>query len=154
MPGARSRPAVASTDPAGDPLGAALLEVGDRWTLLVVDALLEGPRRFNEIQSDVDGIATNVLAKRLLQLEHRALVVASAYSTHPPRFTYELTSAGHDLAGALRLLRQWGARRQGAATGSTGSEHAACGTPLEPRWWCSTCDRAVDDVEAGAIRFL
>jgi DNA-binding HxlR family transcriptional regulator len=140
---------------AEDGLAAALEEVGDRWTLRVVDVLLDGPRRFNEVQSEVPGIATNVLAKRLLDLEQQGLVVASAYSARPPRFVYELTRGGHDLAAAVGMLRRWGARRHGGA-GPTGHgpDHALCGTELEQRWWCPACDRAVEDDEMGPVRIV
>lgn len=138
---------------APDALASALADVGDRWTLLVVDALLSGPRRFNDLQSDVDGIASNVLAKRLAHLEARALVVASAYSVRPPRFVYELTGAGHELAGALRLLRGWGAAHHGGTAGGA-PEHADCGATLELRWWCPTCDRAVEEGEPPALRYV
>jgi DNA-binding HxlR family transcriptional regulator len=123
------------------PLAAALAVVGDRWTLLVVEALLEGPRRFGDLQAAVPGIAPNVLAQRLRALEAQALVVAQPYSERPPRFVYELTDSARELAGALRLLADWGARRGGGE----GVRHELCGTPLEARWWCPTCDVAVED---------
>ena len=46
------------------PLADALARVGDRWTLLVVAALLDGPKRFNELQEELEGIAPNVLSSR------------------------------------------------------------------------------------------
>jgi len=133
-------------------LAAALERVGDRWSLLVVDALLGGPRRYGELQAEVEGIATNVLAQRLKQLERAGVVVSRPYSTRPPRFAYELTAAGHELAGALRLLSQWGADRAGAEAG-VGPAHGACGTSLEARWYCPTCDRVVEP-DADEVRFL
>src|SRR5262245_14073869 len=75
-------------------LADALATVGDRWTLLLVAALLDGPRRFGELQEEVAGIAPNVLTQRLRQLERNALVVARPYSERPPRFVYELSAAG------------------------------------------------------------
>src|SRR6187455_3345446 len=92
------------------PLADALSRVGDRWTLLVVAALLDGPKRFNELQDELDGIAPNVLSSRLKALTEQALVVAQPYSERPPRFAYELSEAGRELGGALRLLADWGAR--------------------------------------------
>jgi DNA-binding HxlR family transcriptional regulator len=127
------------------PLARALERVGDRWTLLVVDALLDGPRRFNELQQAVEGIAPNTLSQRLRHLERETLVIARPYSERPRRFAYELTSAGRELAGALRLLADWGGRGAPDAEPLT---HAVCGTPLEARWWCPTCDEAVDETEA------
>ncbi|MGH9264916.1 MAG: winged helix-turn-helix transcriptional regulator, partial [Acidimicrobiales bacterium] len=91
------------------PLEEAVARVGDRWALLIVSALLDGPRRFNDLQGDVAGIAPNVLSQRLRTLEQHGVVVAAPYSERPPRFVYQLTAAGAELAGALRLLAQWGA---------------------------------------------
>jgi DNA-binding HxlR family transcriptional regulator len=123
------------------PLADALARVGDRWTLLLVAALLDGEKRFNELQDELDGIAPNVLSARLKLLAEQALVVARAYSERPPRFVYELTESGRELAGALRLLAGWGAR-SGAGEPL---RHATCGTALEARWWCPGCETIVDD---------
>src|SRR4051794_18154492 len=112
-------------------LADALAAVGDRWTLLVVAALLEGPRRFGELQDGVTGIAPNVLTQRLRQLERNALLVARPSSERPPRFVYELSASGRELAGVLRLLAGWGARN---SEESTAPRHGVCGTPMEARW--------------------
>ena len=125
-----------------DPLDAALARVGDRWTLLVVAALLEGPKRFNELQEALPGIAPNILSSRIKGLAEERLIVSTPYSERPPRFVYELTEAGRELAGALRLLADWGAR-MGAQTEPL--RHSECGTALEARWWCLTCEQVVDD---------
>ena len=127
------------------PLAAALDSVGDRWTLLLVEALLDGPRRFGDLQSTFLGIAPNVLTQRLRRLESEGIVVAQPYSERPQRFVYELTASGHELAGSLRLLADWGARHREAAEPP---RHEACGTPVEVRWWCPTCERPVDDESA------
>ena len=100
--------------PPPSPLADALERVGDRWTLLLVAALLDGEKRFNELQEELDGIAPNVLSARLKQLGEQAIVVSRPYSERPPRFVYELTESGRELAGALRLLADWGARSSGA----------------------------------------
>jgi DNA-binding HxlR family transcriptional regulator len=134
------------TSAPASPLADALARVGDRWTLLVVAALLEGPKRFNELQEELDGIAPNVLSARLKNLTEQALVVAHAYSERPPRFAYELSEAGRELAGALRLLAGWGARGDGEPY-----RHTSCGGPLEARWWCPACEVVVDDPDAGDV---
>jgi DNA-binding HxlR family transcriptional regulator len=113
------------------PLSEALASVGDRWTLLVVEALLQEPRRFNDLLDGIAGIAPNILTQRLRHLERQRLVVAQPYSEHPPRSLYELTPAGRELAGAMRLLTDWGARHTEA---SEAPRHRACGSPLEARW--------------------
>ena len=137
------------SDPS--PLADALARVGDRWTLLVVGALIEGPRRFGDLQGAVPGIAPNILSQRLRHLEREALVVARPYSERPPRMVYELSAAGRELAGALRLLADWGARHSEAAEPA---RHGACGTPLEVRWYCPTCERTVDEDEADELEYL
>ena len=127
--------------PAATPLADALARVGDRWTLLVVAALLDGPLRFNELQAQLEGIAPNALSARLKTLAEQALVVTQAYSERPPRFVYELSESGRELAGALRLRADWGARTGGGEP----YRHEACGTALEARWWCPSCEQVVDD---------
>jgi DNA-binding HxlR family transcriptional regulator len=128
-------------------LEAALDRVGDRWSLLVVDALLDGPRRFGELREALPGIAANILTDRLRRLERERILVSAPYSTRPPRMEYTLTGDGRDLASALRLLADWGSRR----TGGEPLRHDRCGTPVEARWYCPTCAVPVTDAEiAGA----
>lgn len=134
-----------SDTPSPTPLSAALDSVGDRWTLLLVEALLDGPRRFGDLQSSLAGIAPNVLSQRLRRLESEGIVVAQPYSERPQRFVYELGASGHELTGSLRLLADWGARHREAADPP---RHESCGTPVEVRWWCPTCERPVDDESA------
>ncbi len=145
-----NQPTDASEQESHSALADALAAVGDRWTLLLIAALLDGPRRFGELQQEVDGIAPNVLTQRLRQLERNALVVAQLYSERPPRFVYELSAPGRELAGALRLLAGWGARN---AEGSSAPRHAVCGTPMEARWWCPTCERPVSDEQGDELHF-
>jgi DNA-binding HxlR family transcriptional regulator len=138
-----------ASDPS--PLAAALERVGDRWSLLLVEALLPGPRRFGELAEAVHGIAPNILSDRLRRLEAERVIRATPYSQRPPRFVYELTDEGAELAGALRLLADWGSR---GVREAEPMRHAACGTPLEARWYCPTCARAVEGAEADEVRYL
>ena len=137
-------PAPASTaTPSG--LESALDRVGDRWSLLVVDVLLDGPRRFGELRESLPAIAPNILTDRLRRLERERILVSTPYSTRPPRMEYALTGDGRDLASALRLLADWGSRR----TGGEPLRHDRCGTPIEARWFCPTCGVPVADAEIG-----
>jgi DNA-binding HxlR family transcriptional regulator len=138
------RPADPGAAAEPTPLADAVSRVGDRWTLLVVDALLSGPRRFGELSADVSGIAPNILTQRLRHLVAEGIVLQRPYSERPPRFEYELTQSGRELAGALRLLSDWGARHAAAGPAEV-ARHALCGTPLEARWYCPTCEQPVDD---------
>ena len=126
-------------------LEAAMAAVGDRWSLVVVDALLDGPRRFSELQQAIPRVAPNVLSARLRRLEDGGIVVGVRYSDRPPRLEYRVTEAGRELAGALRLLSRWGARE--AAGDVEGPHHRTCGTALEARWFCPTCARVTDRVD-------
>jgi DNA-binding HxlR family transcriptional regulator len=136
----KRRPTSTPTSPLAD----ALARVGDRWTLLTVAALLDGPRRFGELAEAIDGISTDVLTSRLRALERLGLVVASPYSERPPRFEYQLAEAGRELADAIRLLSAWGAE---VGPSPAGLIHAACSTALEVRYYCPTCDQVVTDAD-------
>jgi DNA-binding HxlR family transcriptional regulator len=131
--------------PVTSGLDEAMARVGDRWTLLVVDALLVGPRRFSELQGDIPRVAPNVLTARLRRLEREGLVTAVPYSDRPPRLEYRITEAGRELAGALRLLARWGSRESAGAV--PGPHHRSCGTALETRWFCPTCARVTDTAD-------
>jgi DNA-binding HxlR family transcriptional regulator len=91
-----------------------------------------------------------VLSARLRRLEADGLVLAEPYSERPRRFVYELTASGRALAGALRLLADWGARH-----GDQGDppRHAACGTPVEATYWCPTCEQPVEAGEADHVHY-
>jgi DNA-binding HxlR family transcriptional regulator len=130
---------------AGDlaALDGALAALGDRWSLMLVAALLDGPGRFGELQQRVPGIAPNILSARLRSLEQLGVVVAEPYIRRPPRFLYGLTALGQELSGPLRLLADWGARHGGGHS-EAAPRHAGCGTTLEVRRYCPTCDVVVD----------
>jgi DNA-binding HxlR family transcriptional regulator len=158
-------PTVPPADPvasprAGSPLESALDRVGDRWSLLLVEALLDGVRRFGELADLVPGIAPNILTERLRRLAQAGVVVAEPYTSRPPRVQYRLTMDGQELAGVLRLLASWGATHdpigldgRPGPTGAAG-RHDACGTPVEARWYCPTCARVVGDTEIPELRYL
>jgi len=142
---------VPTEPPEATALEEAVAQVGDRWTLLVVNSLLDGPRRFNELLEGMSGLAPNVLSKRLRHLETTGLVVATLYTRRPPRFDYRLTETGSELASALRLLAHWGSS---AHPDVVPLHHGACGTPVEARWYCPTCARLVEADETGDTRFV
>ncbi|MGH9251287.1 MAG: winged helix-turn-helix transcriptional regulator [Acidimicrobiales bacterium] len=125
--------------------------VGDRWTLLVVQALLGGSQRFNDLLEQIPGIAPSILSERLKRLERDALLVSRLYTERPPRAAYQLTAEGMELAGTLRVLTHWGARH---AVPADAPLHPACGTPIEARWYCPTCDHLVEDEPEIEMHFL
>lgn len=135
--------------------------VGDRWTLQIVAGLLDGPKRFGELADALTdaqtGIAPNVLTSRLRQLERDRLVVAMPYSQRPMRLSYALTDSGRELADAIALLSAWGAHQTGD-TGDTGDMnspiHEPCGTALETRLYCPTCERAADEPHGDLVAWM
>ena len=129
-------------NPSAAALDAAARRIGDRWTLRVVGALLDGDRTFGELAEHVDGIAPTVLTSRLRALQRMALVTATPYERRPLRMRYSLTAPGRQLAGALSSLAEWGAGREGHGPARV---HDACGTAVEDRPWCPTCERLVPD---------
>lgn len=156
-PPAPSASSTSSATPTVAPtaLADALGRVGDRWSLLVVAALLAGPRRFGDLLDGLDGLAPNILSRRLAHLEAEGLVVGEPYSRRPVRHAYRLTAAGADLAGVLRLLADWEAHRGGPPGAESGApHHRSCGSALDARWWCPTCDERVDDPDADGLRWV
>ena len=144
-------PSQAMTDRRPLPLEAALDRVGDRWSLLVVEVMLDGPRRFGELADMLSGIAPNILTDRLRRFERAGIVRSTPYQERPTRLAYALTADGRDLASALRLLADWGTRGRADAEPL---RHVTCGTALEARWYCPTCATPVDATEAPGDRLL
>jgi DNA-binding HxlR family transcriptional regulator len=88
--------------------------IGDKWTVLVVGALEQGPLRYNEIQRAIDGISQRMLTLTLKELERDGLVNRTMYPTIPPRVDYELTKLGRDLMVPLRSLYDWAVKHRPA----------------------------------------
>lgn len=109
-------------EPTPVALEAAVARVGDRWSLLVVDALLAGPQRFGDLAERVGRVAPNVLSRRLRDLEAAGVIVAEPYSTRPLRHEYRLTPLGRELAPALAALAAWGARLAEAGSEAPGPD--------------------------------
>lgn len=91
------------------PSRRVLDRIGDRWTVLIVGALADGPLRFSEITKRVDGISQKMLTQTLRGLEQDGLVTRTVTAAVPVRVDYELTSAGHSLRTPLKALEDWAA---------------------------------------------
>ncbi len=88
------------------PSRVALDRIGDRWTVLIIGLLENGPRRFSGIR-DAMGISPKVLTQTLRTLERDGLVARSAYAEIPPRVEYSLTPLGLTLCEPLAAIRDW-----------------------------------------------
>ncbi len=130
-----------------DGLDVAARLVGDRWSLRLVGALLDGDRTFCELAGQVNGIAPTILTARLRTLQRVGLLTAAPYETRPVRMRYSLTAPGQRLAAAIATLAEWGGAREGA---SGAPVHRRCGTPVVTRPWCPTCDEPIDPSEDAA----
>jgi DNA-binding HxlR family transcriptional regulator len=93
------------------PVARALDIIGERWTILLLrDLFLQGPRRFQDFQESLAGVAPNTLSARLKTMEEHGLIARRVYSDHPPRLEYHLTEKGKSLGPVLKALREWGQR--------------------------------------------
>ena len=84
------------------------------WTVLILrDLLLHGPRRFQDFQDSLKGMAPNTLSDRLKTLETHGIVERQFYEQHPPRAEYVLTEKGRELGAIVRAMRDWGEKYDG-----------------------------------------
>ena len=96
------------------PVARTLDVIGERWTILILrDLLLEGPRKFHQLQRSLTGVSPNTLSARLKRLEEYEVIAHRFYEQHPPRAEYLLTDKGRALGPALAALRDWGLQHAG-----------------------------------------
>ena len=96
------------------PVARTLDLIGERWTVLLLrDLLLHGPRRFQDFQTSLPGVAPNILSARLKAMEDNGLVRRSLYSDRPPRLEYVLTDKGKSLGPIVKAMREWGNKHLG-----------------------------------------
>ncbi|MBU3061020.1 helix-turn-helix transcriptional regulator [Nocardia sp. NEAU-G5] len=88
-------------------LREVLDRVGDKWSMLVLDLLAGGPKRYSELQRAIDGISQRMLTLTLRSLERDGLVRRTVTPTSPPRVDYALTSVGATLSDRVRTLIEW-----------------------------------------------
>ncbi|MEY4983503.1 MAG: hypothetical protein RIR62_1769 [Pseudomonadota bacterium] len=94
-------------------INAVLSRVGDRWSVLVIFALRDGRRRFNELKRELD-ISQRMLSLTLRDLERDGLVSRHYHPTIPPKVEYELTALGQSLRGPVGILADWALTNQTA----------------------------------------
>lgn len=88
-------------------VGQVLARVGDRWTVIVVSELGEGPVRFGELQRRIAGVSQRMLTLTLRHLERDGLVSRTVTPTIPPRVDYELTALGRSMLEPVQALGRW-----------------------------------------------
>ena len=91
------------------PVARALDVIGEKWSLLILrDLFRNGPRRFQQLEAGLPGVAPNTLSARLKSLEAQGVVATRLYEEHPPRYEYYLTDKGKALGPVLKALYKWG----------------------------------------------
>jgi DNA-binding HxlR family transcriptional regulator len=88
--------------------------VGDKWSVLVITMLGDGPRRFNELKRMVDGVSQRMLTLTVRGLERDGLITRTVTPSTPPRVDYELTELGRSLLGTVSALSGWALDNRGA----------------------------------------
>ena len=138
--------------PALDCSVAKALEViGERWSLLIVRAVMHGNRRFGEMQESL-GIARNVLSARLQRLIDEEILERRAYQESPPRYEYFLTEKGLDLWPALIALLHWGERYSPDPGGPRRLiVHKGCGGAVGERGTCESCGKVLTARDAKQV---
>jgi DNA-binding HxlR family transcriptional regulator len=86
--------------------------IGDKWTVMAVGALSEGPMRFNAMMRCIPGVSHRMLTLTLRGLERDGMVTRTAYATIPPKVEYELTELGRSLIDPLRMMADWAMRNR------------------------------------------
>ncbi len=85
----------------------AIQLLGKRWTGLILDSLMSGPRRFCELTAAVEGLSDRVLSDRLRELEIEGVIERVVYPQIPVRVEYRLTDKGHDLKPVVEAIHYW-----------------------------------------------
>jgi DNA-binding HxlR family transcriptional regulator len=91
----------------GCPTRMLIDRIGDKWTVLIVGALKDGPKRFTRLRHDIAGISPKVLTQILRALERDGIVAREIFPEVPPRVEYSLTDLGRALLEPLGALRAW-----------------------------------------------
>jgi DNA-binding HxlR family transcriptional regulator len=97
-------------------IGEVLARIGDKWTVLIVNLLGAGPKRFSAIRREVGGISQRMLTLTLRALERDGLVTRTVHPTVPPSVEYQLTALGRSLLVPVHVLGEWALKHQRTIT--------------------------------------
>jgi DNA-binding HxlR family transcriptional regulator len=132
-------------------IAKSLEVVGERWSLLIVRDVMNGYRRFDELQRSL-GVARNVLSTRLQRLIEEDILERRPYQRSPERFEYFLTEKGLDLWPALIALLGWGDRHSSGPHGPPMViHHKGCGGAVSDRGICESCGKVLSARDARAL---
>ena len=89
------------------PTRVVLDRIGDKWTVLVISSLVDGPLRFSALRARIGGVAPKVLTQTLRAMERDGLLTRTVHAQVPPRVDYELTPLGASLTAPIATLTAW-----------------------------------------------
>lgn len=89
------------------PTRILLDRIADKWTVLVVGALVEKTKRFGQLRREIGGVSQKMLTQTLRQLERDGVVARKIYASVPPKVEYSLTELGRSLVSILDNIRKW-----------------------------------------------
>jgi DNA-binding HxlR family transcriptional regulator len=81
--------------------------IASKWTVLVVDALSEGPKRYSALRREITGVSQKMLTQTLRELERDGIVIRTVYDTKPPSVDYRLSKLGDTLTEPIAAIRRW-----------------------------------------------
>lgn len=115
--------------------------IGDKWSLLILHAMMIGKATYKELQESLEGIPTNLLSSRLKELETNDLIQVNVYQEHPPRYQYTLTKKGEDLSDIFNAIILWGERNLNQCYKKL--IHENCEGQIELQYYCKKCKKMV-----------
>ncbi len=89
-------------------MGATICILSGKWKLFILSQLLEGVKRFSQLQTAMPGITQRMLTKQLRELEELNIISRKVYPVVPPKVEYALTEVGQSLKPVLQVLEDWG----------------------------------------------
>ena len=92
------------------PAETTLDRIGNKWTILIIEELFNGTRRFGEIEKGLVGISPRTLSLRLASLEKAKVIAREVFPEVPPRVEYRLTPLGRSLENVITIIKDWGTK--------------------------------------------
>jgi DNA-binding HxlR family transcriptional regulator len=110
-----------------------LNRVGDKWSVLIVQLLADGPKRFSDLRRAIEGISQRMLTLTLKGLERDGLVTRTVFPTIPLRVEYELTELGRTLRKPIQALAKWAQENRERIQQSRNQYDVRFSSPIKPR---------------------
>jgi DNA-binding HxlR family transcriptional regulator len=111
------------------PIELTIGVIGGRWKVLILQELLKGSRRFNELHRALPNITQKMLTQQLREMEDDGIVHREIFPQVPPRVDYSLTELGESLKPIFDIMHEWGVKQQTA--GKNGGQRREAGNTLD-----------------------